>query len=61
MRKVVLAVFLGACALSLLAAAPARANCYELIGCSNKDRYKVSESSRRWRPPVLRSTRTATD
>jgi hypothetical protein len=46
MRKVVLAVFLGACALSLLAAAPARANCYELIGCSNKDRYKVSESSR---------------
>jgi hypothetical protein len=43
MRNVVLPVVLGACALSLLAAAPARANCYELIGCSNKDRYKVSD------------------
>ena len=42
MRRV-LPVFLGAFAVSLFAAAPARANCYELIGCSNKDRYKVSD------------------
>ena len=43
MRNTVLLVFLGlgACVLSLFAAAPARANCYELIGCSNKDRYKI--------------------
>ena len=45
MRRLVLPVFLGlgAFALSLSAAVPARANCYELIGCSNKDRYKVSD------------------
>ena len=45
MRNTVLLVFLGlgACVLSLFAAAPARANCYELIGCSNKDRYKISD------------------
>jgi len=44
MRRV-LPVFLGlgAFAVSLFAAAPVRANCYELIGCSNKDRYKVSD------------------
>jgi hypothetical protein len=45
MRRTVLLFFLvlGACALSLLSAAPARANCHELIGCSNKDCYKISD------------------
>src|SRR5262245_21756813 len=45
MRRLVLPVFLGlgTFTLSLFAAAPARANCYELIGCSNKDRYKISD------------------
>jgi hypothetical protein len=45
MRKIVLPLLLGlgACALGLFATAPARANCYELIGCSDKDRYKISD------------------
>jgi hypothetical protein len=45
MRRLVLTVSLGlgACAFCLSAPPPARANCYELIGCSNKDRYKVSD------------------
>ena len=29
----------------LLSPAPARANCYELIGCTNKDYYKSSQLS----------------
>lgn len=45
MRKPIVPAFLGlgACALGLFAAVPARANCYELIGCSDKDRYKISD------------------
>jgi hypothetical protein len=45
MRKIVLPLLLGlgVCALSLFATAPARANCYELIGCSDKDRYEISD------------------
>ena len=45
MRRFGLPVFLGlgAFAVSLFAAAPARANCYALIGCSNKARYKASD------------------
>ena len=45
MRKTVLLLLfgLGACAFSIFATAPARANCYELIGCSDKDRYKISD------------------
>jgi len=30
-------------ALAVVAAVPASANCYELIGCSNKDIYKMSD------------------
>lgn len=30
-------------ALAIVAAVPASANCYELIGCSNKDIYKTSD------------------
>jgi hypothetical protein len=45
MRSTIVLVLFGLVvgALGVFAAAPARANCYELIGCSDKDRYKISD------------------
>ena len=41
---VVMLIGLGAAGLGLTAGvAPARANCYELIGCTNKDYYQVAQ------------------